>query len=102
MSQASYNVPTGGSFSMVTFAGLMNGAYNALASQNAGASAPANGPGSVAQEFQPWFDTTNVNFPILKWFDGVNWNKTGTLDVVNSNWLPKMGGGMATLASAAT
>src|SRR5258706_4731180 len=102
MSQASYQVPTGGSFSMVTFAGLMNGAYNALASQNAGASAPANGPGNAAQEFQTWFNTTNVNFPILNVFDGVNWNRLGTLDVANSNWLPKVGGGSATIASAST
>lgn len=102
MSQASYNVPTGGSFSMVTFAGLMNGAYNALASQNAGASAPANGPGNAPQEFQTWFNTTNVNFPVLNVFDGVNWDKFGALDVANSNWLPKMGGGIATLSSAST
>jgi hypothetical protein len=102
MSQASYNVPTGGSFSMVTFSGLMNGAYNALATQSAGASMPANGPGNAAQEFQTWFNTTNVNFPVLNYFDGVNWDKTGTLDVANSNWLPKMGGGMVTLASGAT
>ena len=102
MSQGLYNVPTGGSISMVTFAGLMNSAYNALASQNSGASAPANGPGSAAQEFQTWFDITNVNFPILKIYDGVNWDKVGTLDVANSNWIPKMGGGVATLTSAAT
>jgi hypothetical protein len=102
MSQASYNVPTGGSFSMVTFSGLMNGAYNALASKNAGASAPANGPGSAPQEFQTWFSTISVNFPTLTYFDGVAWNRAGTLDVVNSNWLPKMGGGVATLPSAAT
>jgi len=102
MSQGSYNVPTGGSFSMVTFAGLMNQAWNAIASQNSGASAPTNGPGTAAQEFQTWFDTTNVNFPALKWFDGVNWNRSANLDVVNSNWLPKMGGGIAMLASAAT
>jgi hypothetical protein len=63
---------------------------------------PANGPGSVAQEFQTWFNTTNVNFPQLNFYDGVNWNQAGTLDVANSNWLPKMGGGLATLASAAT
>lgn len=102
MSQASYNVPTGGSFSMVTFAGLMNGAYNALATQSAGASMPANGPGNVAQEFQTWFNTTNVNFPVMNFYDGTNWDNAGTLDVANSNWLPKMGGGMATLASAST
>ncbi len=102
MSQGSYNVPTGGSVSMVTFAGLMNAAYNALASQNSGASAPANGPGAAAQEFQTWFNTTDVNFPIFNFYDGVNWNRAGTLDVANSNWLPKMGGGVVTLASAAT
>lgn len=102
MSQAAYNVPTGGSFSMVTFAGLMNGAYNALATNNSGASAPANGPGSAPQEFQSWFNTTNVNFPIFNYFDGVNWDRVGTMDVAGSNWLPKMGGGVASLASAAT
>ncbi len=102
MSQASYNVPTGGSFSMVTFAGLMNGAYNALASQSSGASAPANGPGNAPQEFQTWFNTTNVAVPSLNIFDGVNWDFVGALDVAGSNWLPKMGGGMITLASSPT
>lgn len=102
MSQGSYNVPTGGSFSMVTFAGLMNAAYDALATNGSGSSAPANGPGNAPLEFQSWFDTTSVNFPALKFFDGVNWNRSGILDVANSNWLPKMGGGTATLASAST
>src|SRR6266404_6239884 len=94
MSQASYNVPTGGSFSMVTFAGLMNGAYNALASQSAGASAPANGPGSAPQEFQTWFNTTNVTVPSLNIFDGVNWDFVGALDVAGNKTigLPDMRG----------
>ena len=102
MSQGSYNVPTGGSISMVAFAALMNGAYNALASQSSGASNPVNGPGNAPLEFQNWFNTTNVNFPVKNVFDGVNWDRIGTLDVVGSNWLPKMGGGIATLASAST
>lgn len=102
MSQAAYNTPTSGTYSMTVYAGLMNGAWNALASKNSGASAPANGPGSAAQEFQDWCDTTNVNFPIWKMFDGVNWPRIGTLDVANSNWLPKMGGGVASLVAATT
>lgn len=102
MSQGSYNVPTGGSVSMVSFAALMNAAYDALATQNSGASQPANGPGNAALEFQAWFDTTSVNFPVFRFFDGVNWDRVGTLDVVNSNWLPQLGGGTVTLPSAAT
>ena len=102
MSQGSYNVPTGGSYSMVTFSGLMNAAYNALATQSSGASVPANGPSSAPQEFQTWFDTTNVNFPALKVFDGTNWDRIGTLDVANSIWNPQLGGGIISVASAAT
>jgi len=102
MSQGAYNVPAGGSISMVAFATLMNTAYDALATQNSGAGTPANGPDSAPLEFQAWFDTTSVNFPIFKFFDGVNWPRVGTLDVANSNWLPKLGGGTATLASAST
>jgi len=87
---------------MVAFAALMNAAYDALATNSSGASAPANGPGNAPLEFQSWFDTTSVNFPVLRFFDGVNWDRTGTLDVVNSNWLPQLGGGVATLVAAAT
>src|SRR5258706_1022620 len=102
MSQGPYNVPTGGTISMVSFAALMNAAYDALATQSSGASAPANGPSNAPLEFQAWFDTTNVNFPVFRFFDGVNWDRVGTLDVVNSNWLPQLGGGIATLVSAST
>src|SRR5579883_2784055 len=100
MSQASYNVPTSGSMSMVTFAGLMNGAYNALATGSSGASAPANGPGSAPQALQCWWNTSSVNWPVLNVFDGVNWDSLGTLDVVDSNWFPKFGGGTATVSSS--
>lgn len=102
MSQGAYNVPTGGSISMVSFAALMNAAYDALASANSGASAPANGPGNAPLEFQTWFDTTNVNLPVFRLFDGVNWDRIGTLDIVNSLWIPQLGGGFATLTAAST
>ncbi len=102
MPQGPYNVPTGGTVAMVSFAADLNAAYDALASQSSGAGAPANGPGGAPLEFQTWFDTTNVNFPVFRFFDGVNWDRVGTLDVANSNWLPQFGGGIATLASAST
>src|SRR5262249_53339443 len=41
-------------------------------------------------------------FPFWKLFDGVNWPKKGRLDVANSIWCPQMGGGLTTVASAAT
>lgn len=102
MSQGSYIMPTGGTVSMVVFAGDLNSGFNALASKNSGAGAPANGPSSAPQEFQDWFNNTNVNFPIWNMFDGVSWDKLGTLDVANANWLPKMGGGVKSVTSAAT
>jgi hypothetical protein len=89
MSQGSYNVPTGGTLSMVVFAQDINAALDALATQSSGASTPANGPGGAPLEFQFWFDTTNVNFPVLKVFDGVHWVAIGTLDVANSGWFPQ-------------
>jgi len=87
---------------MVAFSALMNAAYDALATNSSGASSPANGPGSAPLEFQSWFDTTDVNLPVFRFFDGVSWDRIGTLDVVNSNWLPQLGGGVATLPSAST
>lgn len=102
MSQGSYAVPTGGSMSATTFAGLCNSAWLALASKNSGSSAPANGPNSVATQFQDWMDTTTALFPVWKIYDGVNFPKLGRLDVANSIWCPQVGGGLSSIASAAT
>lgn len=102
MSQGSLNVPTGGTISAVTFAGLCNTAWNALTSKNSGASSPANGPGSAPVQFMDWMDTTNAAFPIWKLYDGANFPRIGTLDVSNSTWLPQLGGGVATLSTAGT
>lgn len=102
MSQGSYQVATGGTVSAVTFAGQCNIAWQALASKNSGASAPTNGPSSAALANQDWFDTTNSSYPDWKLYDGAQWPRIGTLDTVDHNWFPVVGGGLATLASATT
>lgn len=102
MSQGSYQVPTGGSESAITFAGQCNTAWQALASMNSGGSAPANGPGSAPLQYQLWADTTNASFPVVRCYDSASWPRFGTIDVSGHNFLPQMGGGAVTMASAST
>ncbi len=102
MSQGSWVVPTGGSESAVTFAGQCNAAWASIASKNSGSSAPANGTGSAAVQFQSWVDTTSATLAKLKIYDGTLGPRMGTVDSVNSLFIPKQGGGLGTIASAAT
>lgn len=102
MAQGSYQVPTGGSESAVTFAGQCNTAWLALASKNSGASQPTNGPGSAPAQFSDWMNTANASLVDWTLFDGANFDRIGTLDTLNSNWLPKLGGGIGTAASASS
>lgn len=102
MAQGSAQVPTTGSESATTFAGQANTAFQAVLSNNSGATAPANGPSSSPMQFQWWADLTVALFAKLRLFDGVNWPFLGTLDVTNSNWLPKSRGGLGTIVSASS
>ena len=102
MSQGSYQPPTTGTESATTYAGQVNTAFQAVASNNSGATAPANGPSSAAMTWQWWLDLTVALFAKLRLFDGTNWGFLGTYDVANSNWLPKSRGGYGTITSAAT
>jgi microcystin-dependent protein len=102
MSQGSWQVPTGGTESAVTFAGQCNTAYAAIASMHSGATAPANGPGAAPVAYQQWMDLTSALFPVGRVYDGTNWNRLYTIDVAGHNVMPKLGGGIVTAASAAT
>lgn len=102
MAQGSAQVPTGGSESATTFAGQVNTALLAVLSRHSGATAPANGPNSAAVQYQDWMDTTNASFPVDRVNDGANWDRVFTVDVANSVVCPQLGGGLSTIASAAT
>lgn len=106
MSQASLNVPTIGPSPPTTFAGIINGAMDAVVTKNSGATAPANFPttsGGAATAFQDWADTSPGSGLIdEKEFDGSTWLNKGAMDQTNHVWMPKVGGGSGTIAAAAT
>lgn len=105
MSQASLNVPVTGPSPPVTFAGIINGAADALVSKNSGAAAPANFPTSpgAPTAFQDWADTSPGGGLVdEREYDGSNWLNKGAQDQTNHVWMPKVGGGSGTIAAAAT
>jgi hypothetical protein len=56
----------------------LNPALAALASNNAGSTAPANGPGSVPYTYQWWLNTS-TSPPQLEIWDGASWDVVGGL-----------------------
>ena len=100
-SQGSGCMPTTGTVSGLSFAQLINSAIAALISSNSGASAPATDCTVVSVKGQIWLDTS-ITPNILKQYDGTQWSVLGALDASNRLWAPPIGGGTATIASAAT
>jgi microcystin-dependent protein len=84
------------------WAGQVNTALLAIATQHSGASSPVNGPGGAPSQFQVWMDTTNASFPVLRIYDGAAWRRTGRLDIANGSWCAQLGGGTSSVASAAS
>lgn len=79
--QATTAMPTVGPMSFPTFISTyLNPAMRALHTCNFGASAPANGPGNVAEAYQCWFDTSGAPKIALKYYDGTQWVIAGTID----------------------
>ena len=101
MSQGSLVSPTTGTVSGLTVTENYNAALDALASSNSGASAPANAAGSTAVEGQHWLDLS-VTPPHMRLYDGANWLDLGAVDTSGHQWKPPIGGGLNTIASAAT
>jgi len=98
MSQATTILPTAGVVSGLTFATTANGAFDALRTMFQGASAPA---ADAPEQGQLWLDTS-VSPNICKQYDGTNWVIRGWIDNTNHNFIPLIGGGAATIASATT
>ena len=97
--QSLLSSPTTGTVSGLTLTQNYNGALNALASCNSGASTPANTLSGVPVAGQCWLNTATSRYK-LEIYDGSTWVVQATLDPVNHQWLPQTGGGSTTLASA--
>ncbi|MEN6535657.1 MAG: hypothetical protein ABFD89_18480 [Bryobacteraceae bacterium] len=102
MSQGNNYIPTTGVFSGLTAANDMNAALDALLTANSGSSAPTNALGGVPKLGQTWLDTTSATFPVLKRYTGSAWVVEAVIDVANGIWIPVVGSGVGTIASATT
>lgn len=98
-SQATICIPTAGALSGLVAIQDINAALGAMLSSNSGGSAPANDCTAAAVRGQFWLDTANN---LLKFFDGTSWQVVGYTDPSTHVWTPPVGGGLATLARAAT
>ena len=97
-SQATCVMPTTSTVSGLSLVQSLNSCFDADQTMNSGATAPvsiASGP----RLGQLWLRTTDNTVNI---YDGTNWLTIGTVDAASHVWTPKVGGGTATLASAAT
>lgn len=99
--QGSACMPTTGTVSGLAFAQAVNSGLAAVISSNSGAGAPATDCTGVAIKGQWWLDTS-ASPNILKFYDGSAWLAVGSVDLASHVWAPPIGGGTATLASAAT
>ena len=99
--QSLLSSPTTGTVSGLTLTQNYNGALNALASCNSGASAPANTVSGTPIAGQCWLNTASSRYK-LEIYDGSTWVVQASLDPVTHLWLPIVGGGVASLVSAST
>lgn len=100
-SQGNQVLPSTGTYTGVQFSNLISEAIAALNSCNSGTSAPANATGAAAVAGQCWDDTSSTP-TVRKVYDGASWISIGAIDASNHIWIPQLGGGTTTLASAAT
>lgn len=70
--------------------------YQQIGAPYQGAAAPA-----APFKYQLWWNTSTL-VPQLEVYDGSQWQIVGALDATNHAWAPPVGGGTATLSTAAT
>lgn len=100
-SQGNCVMPTTGTVSGLTLVTNINTCLSAILTANSGSSAPTNGAGALPQNGQIWKDTS-VSPNIVRIYDGTSWLPIGGVDATNHIWLGALGGGLTTIASAAT
>lgn len=79
----------------------LNAAFHALISTNAGATAPVTDCSGVSLPGQLWYDTSDT-YKAIRFFEGTTWPAFGFQDTTNHIWMPNVGGGVGTKASAST
>lgn len=94
-------LPTTGTYSGAQAANYINDALNAALTCNKATSPPVGLSGS-AEAGLCWLDNTSATLLVKKRYTGSAWVTEGVLDVSNGVWVPPVGGGAATLASAST
>lgn len=99
--QSSLCLPTSGVVSGLTIVTGANAAMKALVTTASGSSQPENDCSGAPIEGQEWLDKSGAD-PVKKIFDGEDWLTEGTLDVATHSWLPPIGGGASSIASAST
>lgn len=100
-SQNSLSSPTTGTVSGLQLTNNYNNALDSLNTCNSGAGAPTNQLSGAPSLGNCWLNTTASPDP-WQAYDGAQWVKLGYLDVTNHLWNAVVGGGTASLASAAT
>ena len=99
--QSSGCMPVTGQVSGLQFSEDVSGGLAALISTNSGGVAPVTDCSGQTVLGQQWFDTS-LSTPAWRMWDGAQGIAAGYFDLTNHLWLPVMGGGVASVASAAT
>ena len=92
--------PTSGIFTGVQYSQKIGDAFRSLASCNKGPTAPAN-VGGAAVDGLCWIDDSTSPWIVKQYVNG-GWAVTGALDPATSAAIGAIGGGLATIAAAAT
>lgn len=100
-SQGSLFSPTTGTVSGLQLTNNYNNAVDAINTGNSGATAPTNQLSGVPSLGNIWINTTSNPNP-HQVYDGTNWLTPYWIDATNHYTDVKIGGGTATVASAAT
>lgn len=103
MSQGALLIPTTPPLPGASLVNDANTALAVLASLNSGTSAPTQGVGigGALNLGEPWLDTSTTPYT-LRAYDGAQWVVEGYYDPGSHQFYAPVGGGIATLASAAT
>jgi microcystin-dependent protein len=100
-SQNSLTSPSTGTVSGLQLTNSYNNALDSVNTMNSGASAPTNQLSGFPSLGNWWLNTTTVPYP-AQVYDGADWLTPFWIDASNHYTDVKIGGGVATLASAAT
>jgi microcystin-dependent protein len=99
--QSSGCLPTS-SLPGLTLINTINAWMKSISTMFSGSSAPVTDCSAVTLTGQLWLDNATSGYLKQKLYDGTSSVETGRYDTTNHWWVPPVGGGTATLASATT